>query len=153
MPFTKLNKDPDAWVCGNSVVKTLVLLQQLQTGDVILTRCERGNMSPGYWNHAALITEAHAALITEAHPLWDGVACVSAQEFLARYVKVLVIRFEHGAEMAAAAVKYQDEKYKKLRFNCVSFVRKCYEEAYGADPGWRRPDHIADAGQGREVTL
>ena len=142
----------------------------LQVGDILLTRNaggEKENPSPGWYNHAAIVTE-DGVVEAQAH-VKDGqwtddttapgaVIVAEPNEFWDRYPIILVRRLLDEAVARRAADRAEtsiDTHYRmisswfrRLRpdgrgLNCVAVVRKAVSVARGRDPGWRRPDDIA----------
>ena len=145
----------------------------IQVGDILLTRNAGGedqNRSPGWYNHAAIYTEA-GVVEAQAHVKngqWTddktapgAVILSELNEFWDRYPIILVRRLPDEAEARQAADRAEssiDTHYRmisswfrRLRpdargLNCVAVVRKAVGVARGRDPGWRRPDDIARSG-------
>ena len=142
----------------------------LQVGDIMLTRNAGGedeNPSPGWYNHAAIVTEA-GVVEAQAHVRngqWTddktapgAVILSKPTEFWDRYPIILVRRLpdeaaaRRAAERAGLSIdthyRMLSSWFRRLRpdargMNCVAVVRKAVAVACGSDPGWRRPDDIA----------
>lgn len=136
--------------------KTLVDINNLKPGDIILTRNENeeDNGSPGYWNHTSIYVE-QGVVEAQAEP-WDTVKFSEIEEFFSRYPKYEIFRWKDDTSAGKKAANFArtmiGKPYKMFASiffrrrkgeNCVSVVRKCYDEALGYDTGWRFPDDIA----------
>lgn len=141
-----------------------VVLVGVNPGDLMLTRNAGGediNQSPGWWNHAAIY--AGNGQVVEAQA-GKGVIVTPFKEFCNRYPYIMVLRPKglccHRLFVITDIAKrsvgrpYNLRASTKVLFfnfrqgdNCVSLVRSCYEYAYGFDPCWKIPDHIAEEGR------
>jgi cell wall-associated NlpC family hydrolase len=137
---------------------------EVKIGDIFITRNAGGpesdekggaNMSPGYFNHAAIYV-GDGIVEAQADPI-DKVILSDYDEFWYRYPIIKVLRLDESvgklaAERAKSLVgsSYRTiaSIFKHLRKttrgeNCVSVVRKAYRDALGSDPRWKIPDSIA----------
>lgn len=131
-----------------------------QAGDIFLTRRadESENVSPGYWNHAAIYTE-HGTIIESLRE--RGVVETNFENWLEDVDRFVTIRYngvnKDKPKMAAKfarrllGIRYRTissifrvigSRRINMGLNCVSVVRLCYRKAFRYDPGWRIPDHI-----------
>lgn len=133
---------------------------RLENGDVILTRnlLPRQNLTPGYWNHAAIaVVLANGPAVVEMQSE-RGVIATSAVAFFRRYPEYVVLRgrvdFDRDRigkdawERVGKPFDYRPGASLPFRVdanapieNCVSFVRRCYLSV-GRDYRWRTPDCI-----------
>ena len=137
----------------------MTLRVYMKIGDILITRNsnEEDNITPGYWNHAAMFVGNDR--IVEAQLVPGSVIITDFDEFVNRYPLVKVFRFkgvsaEYGEKAAVEALKIVGSRYRKVASifkwlrrnprgeNCVSVVRKAYRNVFGWDPRWKIPDHI-----------
>ena len=126
-------------------------------GLIIVTRNtdEVGNDSPGYWNHAAIISVREWVVEAQKEP--NAVIAVPLEKFINRYPELVIFRVTEMDQMESVALFAANMiglPYRRIASifpmwrrpwlgeNCVSVVRKAVEQATGKDPRWRRPDHI-----------
>ena len=139
--------------------------KDFKLGDIFITRNEGGdfriNRTPGYWNHAAILTVG--GIVEAQQRPWRTVLSANVDEFINRYPKIVVYRWKNhmtcslcgeecvGEKASKLAKTLVGQSYSRLASiffgrksgeNCVSVVRKAYREALGFDPGWKHPDDI-----------
>jgi len=118
-----------------------MLLNQIQSGDVILTRNDSDNPSPGYWNHASLYVGNYKIVEAQVKP--NKVILSDLAEFWNRYPEIVVLRIKPVHITSATSIVIDARKivgspYRKIaslfRFlrrghrgeNCVSVFRKSF---------------------------
>jgi len=127
----------------------------MKNGTILLTRHdeEDENTTPGYWNHAAIISDT--GTIIEAL-LEKGVVETPLQEWLDSVDIAIGLQYENMDKAAREARYFLGRKYRRiasvfkklgqrrqrLGLNCVSVVRLCYFHANKKDPQWIVPDDI-----------
>lgn len=133
------------------------------SGHLCLTRNRRGqNMTPGYWNHAAIVADGPAGLcVVEIQRDFAQVTAFRVEPFLRRYPEWMVLAPKTGRDAADIAVQragrpnlwtFLPIRRRDVisaewgRDNGVSFLRRCFWAATGHDYGWITPDDIASEG-------
>jgi hypothetical protein len=127
----------------------------LKYGDILLTRNTDDNYTPGYWNHASIVTY-NGVVEAQTAPFNKVIVSVEG-EFIRRYPEILLVRYK-DALVAAKASKFAIDSigkgYRKIASlfyflrkpsdgeNCVSVVRRAWKKALKKDPGWKIPDDI-----------
>ena len=144
-----------------------VELASLPPGTVLLSRnkLEADNQSPGYWNHAAIVTKGHI-VESQGKPVEggkSGVIATSFADYLARgYTPLIALQPLDAAIGLKAAEKAEtliDKPFRKLSslprreterradrgLNCNSLVRAAYVAATGEQyPKLKIPDRFLD---------
>jgi hypothetical protein len=131
--------------------------EEVRQGDVVLTRNkgdETINSSPGYYNHVAIVVEDNWVIEAQQSP--DSVIAVPIWLFFDRYPEVLVLRNKDPIVAnltAGVAPKFVGRRYAKYMSvrplylwknadNCVSLIKRIYNQVGGLEPKWLIPDHI-----------
>ena len=129
----------------------------VQTGDVLLTRNageEEDNPSPGYYNHAAIVSIND--WIVEAQVVPNQVIAVPIWYFFDRYPEILILKQKDQSiahKIGEKALSLVGRKYGVFislrpswlsinRDNCVSVVRRSFYLVTRRDYKWRIPDNI-----------
>jgi len=129
-----------------------------QPGDTLLTRNEKDNSTPGYWNHCAIYVGDERVVEAQVEP-YNRVMYSHIGEFIERYPVIRVLRHSStnmAVAVATNAILSVDKSYwgiasifRRLRAlkrgeNCVSVVRRAWSLALNNDPRWHRPDHLLE---------
>ena len=127
----------------------------LQPGDIFLTRKDKSNFTPGYWNHTAIYVGGND--IVEAQAIPHKVIISNLQDFWNKYPEIKIVRYpnkEKAEKAAEYARKMIGQKYwleaSIFRYlkpssrgeNCVSVVRRSYLYSTGINYIWKKPDNI-----------
>lgn len=136
------------------------LIMDLKPGDILLTKNtdKVGNPTPGYWNHAAVVGRDNFVIeAQEEVPKLlpeGGIVKSNGYYFWERYPEILCLRYGQ-INISSAAEKYVGNPYRKIASvfmfmrkptrgeNCVSLIRRAYQDTTGEDPKWKFPDDIA----------
>lgn len=137
----------------------------ISNGDILLTRNMNENSSPGYYNHAAIISIKNWVVESQALPM--GVIAVPIWSFFKRYPEILVLRCidtNLANTTASLAVRYIGRKYSKymsirpLRLwghgdSCISLISRIYNRATGIKHKWYIPDDLLNSSFLQPVAL
>jgi len=133
-------------------------------GDVFLTRNEKDNQSPGYWNHTAIYY--NDKVIEAQDTPYNKVILSDWEEFYNRYPEIIRLRYkdeELANEAAKTARKSVGLTYRRIASlfvflrkskrgeNCVSVVRKAWKKVLNKDMLWHIPDDIYNRHDGFEL--
>jgi len=151
-------------ILANDYIPTL----NINSGDIFLVRNFGGedvNTSPGYYNHVAIFGPLN--WVIEAQQTPDAIIAVPIWYFLNRYPEILVLRNVNSSianRTAHVATQFVGRRYAKAMSmrplflwktsdNCVSFIKRIYNQVIGTQPPWIIPDHLLKTTWLKQVAL